>query len=384
MNFTKEDILNKKTSEIYSFVLDAITPFLKENDYFNTTLDEIKIAIYTLIDNSKKDTNFNSFGPSYLEYIKKNITSAIRLEVSDVYVPDSIKTYLKEIATYPLLTKAEEYELYEKIYNGDKEARERIINCNLRLVVSIAKRYAKLGFPLLDMIQNGNLGLLKATDKFNSSKGYKFSTYATWWIKQTIIREIVNTENNIKIPEGLNDKMHKIEKAINIYLSQYGEEPTNQQIAEIINKTYEIKMTELEVEAVRAFMYDYVSMNEHVTDEEETEFGQMLPSSENIEDEVLLKDLSEELTDFLKSSGLSDKQISIVSYKFGLIDGKEYNDGQIAKILKVSAKNVTLTLKSALNLLKLSPYKHRIANYYDGKYDTVPFHDRYSKRKMIP
>ncbi len=159
--------------------------------------------------------------------------------MSEVNIDDSVKMYLKDIGRVPLLTPEEELEIAQKMVEGDVDAKNKLINANLRLVVSIAKRYVGRGMQFLDLIQEGNLGLMKAVDKFDYTKGFKFSTYATWWIRQAITRAIADQARTIRIPVHMVETINKLTKVSRLLLQQLGREPTTAEIAEAMNITEE-------------------------------------------------------------------------------------------------------------------------------------------------
>lgn len=265
---------------------------------------------------------------------------------SDIAVASSVKMYLKEIGRYKLLTKEEEIELAEKVKNGNPAAKVTLINHNLRLVVSIAKRYMGRGMSFSDLIQEGNLGLIKAVDKYDLSKGFRFSTYATWWIKQNISRAVMDQGRSIRIPVHVIELMSNIKKVERDFQQKYGREPKEEEVAAILN---------LDVKKIKdayASMKDATSLDIMVGDEEDTTVGSF------IEDESVALDFSaiedegrnEAIQQVLQT--LNERERFIITHRFGLDGGRAMTLDEIGSQLKLSKERIRQLEAGALKKLR--------------------------------
>jgi RNA polymerase primary sigma factor len=243
----------------------------------------------------------------------------------------SLGQYYRE-ASHDILSKEEEIELARQAKDGDQEARKELIEHNLRLVVSTAKKYQGKGLELQDLIQEGNLGLMKAIDKFDPEKGYRFSTYATWWIRQGITRAIEDKSRTIRVPNHVHQKMIKLFKAKDKLYNELNREPTNEEIAAKVELKPEKVKEMLEV----AYNQNLASLNKLVGSDEETEFGQFI-ANENVEDPFsnLLHELIKESLDKALET-LPDRQAEIVRLRFGLIDGRQRTLKEVGKVIGVT------------------------------------------------
>jgi RNA polymerase primary sigma factor len=345
-------------------IMESISSYLESNNYFELSKEAIKQELIDIL---------NEFDLTDYEKNKNEIINALKHELvkritpykdSNVGVKEAFDSYLSEIRKFDILTKEEEQELFKKIENGDIDSREKIINCNLRLVISIAKIYYSYGFSFQDLIQEGNLGLLKAVERFDYRKGYKFSTYATWWIRQFILRSIENKELNIKIPPKVFHLLNKINKAEENYLKTYGVKPTTKDLSLFMN------ITEEEIEEAKQYNFKYTSLNTTVNDEDDIEIGELVASDESLEEEIITNSLSDELKIFFKEADLTKDQIIVIVYRFGLIDGVIHKMEDVAKMIGKSRERVRQIEIRALIKLKRCPYRNKIINYYDGRYDT--------------
>jgi RNA polymerase primary sigma factor len=225
---------------------------------------------------------------------------------------DALQLFLREIGRHPLLTAADEVELSKRIERGDMEAKRRMIECNLRLVVSIAKNYRNQGLPFLDLIQEGTLGLVRAAEKFDYRKGFKFSTYATWWIRQAIARALADKARTIRIPVHVVEKLNKIGRAERQLVTELGREPTPEEIAEVTGIEPE------EVDSIKRSAQAPVSLEKPVGDEEESEFGQFI-ADERAESpyeraaEILTKEALREALE-----NLSYRERRVLELRYGL------------------------------------------------------------------
>ncbi len=258
----------------------------------------------------------------------------------------AIKVYLREIGRIQLLTPAEEIELAAKIKKGDREARALMISSNLRLVVTIAQDYANLGLPLLDVIGEGNIGLMIAVDRFDPSKGAKLSTYAAWWIRQAIKRALSNQGKTIRLPVHLGDKIAKVRRIALQMSEELGREPTDDELGGEIGIASE-KVSHLKTVSIRP-----ASLDAPIGDDDSTEFGESVEDEEARTPFELLrdKDLHNDVGDLLE--GLDDREKKIISQRFGFDGGKQRTLEEIGKKLGVSRERIRQLETIALSKLR--------------------------------
>jgi len=257
-----------------------------------------------------------------------------------------MKTYLREIGRTPLLTPQQEIELAGKITEGDRKARALMISSNLRLVVTIAQDYANLGLPLLDVISEGNIGLMTAVDRFDPSKGAKLSTYAAWWIRQSIKRALSNQGKTIRLPVHLGEKISKVRR-VALYLSEeLGREPTDDELGE------EIGMASGKVSQLKAASIHPASLDAPISDDDLTEFGESVEDEEARTPFELLrdKDLHGEVDGLLQ--GLNNREKKIISQRFGFDGGARKTLEEIGKKLGVSRERIRQLENIALSKLR--------------------------------
>lgn len=276
-----------------------------------------------------------------------------------VTVDDPVKVYLKEIGRVPLLTSEEEIELAIKISEGDVAAKQRLSEANLRLVVSIAKRYLGRGMQFLDLIQEGNLGLIKAVEKFDYTKGFKFSTYATWWIRQAITRAIADQARTIRIPVHMVETINKVKKVQSQLLHQNGHDPTPDEIADELD---------LPVEKVREIMrvaQEPVSLETPIGEEEDSHLGDFIPDdgAPAPADAASHTMLREQLSDVL--STLTPREEKVLRLRFGLEDGRSRTLEEVGKEFNVTRERIRQIEAKALRKLRHPSRSRKLKDYLD-------------------
>ncbi len=259
---------------------------------------------------------------------------------------DPLGSYLKEISRERLLTKEEEVVLAKQIAKGSREARRRMTEANLRLVVSIAKKYQNRGMPLLDLIQEGNLGLMRAVEKFDHRRGYKFSTYATWWIRQAVLRSIGDQARTIRLPLHMGDRLNKLMRVTQRLTEGLGRVPTDEELGE------ELASTKLEVEELRKLARDAVSLETPISDESDTELGHLLEdeTAESPAEAATAADMRRQLDEVLQT--LDPRERRVVQLRFGLLDGHQRSLDEIARRLGVNREQVRKMERMALDKLR--------------------------------
>ena len=270
---------------------------------------------------------------------------------------DPVKVYLKEIGRVPLLTPEEEIELAIRIADNDEKAKKRLAEANLRLVVSIAKRYVGRGMQFLDLIQEGNLGLIKAVDKFDYTKGFKFSTYATWWIRQAITRAIADQAR--RIPVHMVETINKVKKANSQLLHQNGREPTADEISEYL---------EMPVDKVREIMrvaQEPVSLETPIGEEEDSHLGDFIPDDDALApaDAASMSLLKEQLADVLKT--LTPREEKVLSLRFGLEDGNPKTLEEVGKEFNVTRERIRQIEAKALRKLRHPSRSKKLKDFLD-------------------
>ena len=253
--------------------------------------------------------------------------------------------YLNDIQKYELLTKEEEYELLRKIREDkDEDARHLLILSNLRLVISVAKKSMGNGLLLIDLISEGNIGLIKAINKFDYEKGHRFSTYAVWWIKQSIKKAVINKGRDIRIPSYMYEQLSKVNRTIMEYISEFGETPTTKYIAD---KT---ELKESKVVLLLNEFQDILSLNETIGDNIFLE--DVIGASDNIEEKIIKEDQLAEMRDLLDNI-LSDREKEILELRYGLYDNKIHTLKEIGDMLSITRERVRQIEKKAITKLKL-------------------------------
>lgn len=272
---------------------------------------------------------------------------------------DPVRMYLKEIGKVSLLTADEERELAIRMEQGDEEAKKKLCESNLRLVVSIAKRYLNRGLSFLDLIQEGNLGLIKAVDKFDYTKGYKFSTYATWWIRQAITRSIADQARTIRIPVHMVETINKLIRISRQLLQEYGREPTSEEIAKEMGITVE------KVREIKKISQDPVSLETPIGEEEDSHLGDFIPDDDVPApvDAAAYSMLKEQLMEVLDT--LSDREKKVLMLRFGLEDGRPRTLEEVGKEFNVTRERIRQIEAKALRKLRHPSRSKKLKGYLE-------------------
>ena len=289
----------------------------------------------------------------------------VELDKIDLSVPegvsieDPVRMYLKEIGKVPLLTAEEEIELAKKMEQGDEDAKKRLAEANLRLVVSIAKRYVGRGMLFLDLIQEGNLGLIKAVEKFDYRKGYKFSTYATWWIRQAITRAIADQARTIRIPVHMVETINKLIRVSRQLLQELGREPTPEEIAE------EMDMSVERVREILKISQEPVSLETPIGEEEDSHLGDFI-QDDNVPvpaDAAAFTLLKEQLVEVLGT--LTEREQKVLRLRFGLDDGRARTLEEVGKEFNVTRERIRRIEAKALRKLRHPSRSRKLKDYLD-------------------
>ena len=323
----------RRTTKEISDALEELDYDVEQVDKLYDTFEAYNIEIV-------EDDGGESIAPASNEELESV------LGADGISIDDPVKVYLKEIGRVPLLSAEEEVELAIRMSQGDVAAKKRLSEANLRLVVSIAKRYVGRGMQFLDLIQEGNLGLIKAVEKFDHTKGFKFSTYATWWIRQAITRAIADQARTIRIPVHMVETINKVKKVNSQLLHENGHEPTNEQIAEKL---------EMPVEKVREIMrvaQEPVSLETPIGEEEDSHLGDFIPDEDapapsDVASHTMLK---EQLAEVLAT--LTPREEKVLRLRFGLEDGRSRTLEEVGKEFNVTRERIRQIEAKALRKLR--------------------------------
>ena len=291
------------------------------------------------------------------------IKSSGEIEVSDsaknIPTDDPVRMYFKEIGKVPLLTADEERELAIRIEQGDEEAKKKLCESNLRLVVSIARRYLNRGLSFLDLIQEGNLGLIKAVEKFDYTKGYKFSTYATWWIRQAITRSIADQARTIRIPVHMVETINKLIRISRQLLQEYGREPTSEEIAKEMGITVE------KVMEIKKISQDPVSLETPIGEEEDSHLGDFIPDEDipSPVDAAAYSMLQKQLREVLDT--LSEREKKVLILRFGLDDGRPRTLEEVGREFNVTRERIRQIEAKALRKLRHPSRSKKLRDYLE-------------------
>lgn len=357
-----KEILNiakkKKNVLDYQEINDFFADLSLEEEQFDQiieTLEQNHVDVLRMTD----DDDVNE------EEIILNEEDEVDVENIDLSVPDGVsiedpvRMYLKEIGKVPLLNAEEEIDLAKKMEMGDAEAKKRLAEANLRLVVSIAKRYVGRGMLFLDLIQEGNMGLIKAVEKFDYRKGYKFSTYATWWIRQAITRAIADQARTIRIPVHMVETINKLIRVSRQLLQELGREPTPEEIAA------EMNMPEERVREILKISQEPVSLETPIGEEEDSHLGDFI-QDDNVpvpSDAAAFTLLKEQLVEVLGT--LTEREQKVLRLRFGLDDGRARTLEEVGKEFNVTRERIRQIEAKALRKLRHPSRSRKLKDYLD-------------------
>ena len=312
------------TNQLYD-MMEKMDVNATQLDYVNQTLTQAGIQI---VDETQRD--------------KELFEQAL----ADIGLDDPVKMYLKDIGRVPLLTAEEEVDLAKRMQENDVSAKKRLSEANLRLVVSIAKRYVGRGMLFLDLIQEGNLGLMKAVEKFDYQKGFKFSTYATWWIRQSITRAIADQARTIRIPVHMVETINKLTKVQRVLLQELGREPTTEEMAEALNVPVE------KVHEILRIAQDPVSLETPIGEEEDSHLGDFIEDEKAVtpNDSVAATMLKEQLFGVLDT--LTPREEKVLRLRYGIDDGKPRTLEEVGKEFNVTRERIRQIEAKALRKLR--------------------------------
>ncbi|MDI9540477.1 MAG: RNA polymerase sigma factor RpoD [Bacillota bacterium] len=353
---TQDEVL--KEIEHLKLTEDEIDDFLQWTRDNGVILDEELDDDIILSDDDELDDNLDIDDEDEDE--EKELYR-VYADISSIKTNDPVKMYLKEIGVVPLLKAHEEREIAARIREGDETAKDELITANLRLVVAIAKKYVGRGLLFLDLIQEGNLGLVKAVEKFDHTKGFKFSTYATWWIRQAITRAIADQARTIRIPVHMVETINKLTRNSRQLVQELGREPTAEEIAEKMGNN----MTADRVREIQRIALEPVSLESPIGEEDDSHLGDFIEDKQAISPEEyasreLLKD---EINAVL--STLTDREKKVLELRFGLIDGKTRTLEEVGREFNVTRERIRQIEAKAIRKLRSRSKSNRLKDFVD-------------------
>ena len=333
-----------------------INDALEETDFDVEQVDKL----YETLENSNVEIIEN-----YAQNIEEDLQVPVEEEIENalsnegISIDDPVKVYLKEIGRVPLLSGEEEIDLAIRMANGDEKAKQRLSEANLRLVVSIAKRYVGRGMQFLDLIQEGNLGLIKAVEKFDYTKGFKFSTYATWWIRQAITRAIADQARTIRIPVHMVETINKVKKVSSQLLHKNGHEPTAEEIAD------ELGMPVDKVREIMRVAQEPVSLETPIGEEEDSHLGDFIPDDDtpapaDAASHILLR---EQLSEVLHT--LTPREEKVLRLRFGMEDGRSRTLEEVGREFNVTRERIRQIEAKALRKLRHPSRSKKLRDFLD-------------------
>ncbi|GKU79701.1 RNA polymerase sigma factor RpoD [Paenibacillus sp. L3-i20] len=350
----------KRSSLTYKEIIEKLSPFDQDPeqiDEFFEQLDDLGIEV--LNENDEENPLRAASGEEQeREGDDFNFDDDLALPPG-IKINDPVRMYLKEIGRVPLLSADDEIELAIRIENGDEEAKRRLAEANLRLVVSIAKRYVGRGMLFLDLIQEGNMGLIKAVEKFDHQKGFKFSTYATWWIRQAITRAIADQARTIRIPVHMVETINKLIRVSRQLLQELGREPTPEEIA------VEMELSTEKVREIMKIAQEPVSLETPIGEEDDSHLGDFIEDQEALApaDAAAYELLKEQLEDVLDT--LTEREENVLRLRFGLDDGRTRTLEEVGKVFGVTRERIRQIEAKALRKLRHPSRSKRLKDFLE-------------------
>ena len=338
----------------YKEIMNALMEMDMDPDQLDKVLETLEALGVEVVNELDPQPEAEPAAPEPAEKVEDDLSVP-----EGISIDDPVRMYLKEIGKVPLLTAEEEIEIAKRLETGDEEAKKKLSEANLRLVVSIAKRYVGRVMLFLDLIQEGNLGLIKAVEKFDYRKGFKFSTYATWWIRQAITRAIADQARTIRIPVHMVETINKLIRVSRQLLQQYGREPTPEEIAK------EMGISESKVREIIKIAQEPVSLETPIGEEEDSHLGDFIPDDDapapaEAASFALMK---EQLLDVLDT--LTPREEKVLRLRFGLDDGRQRTLEEVGKEFNVTRERIRQIEAKALRKLRHPSRSKKLKDYLD-------------------
>ncbi len=331
----------------------------------NITYEELAEHLKGLeLDADSLDDLYNTLSENHIDVISENeegdedpSTTSNELLTKDLTINDPVRMYLKEIGQIKLLTTEEELELADRIAQGDEEAKATLAEANLRLVVSIAKRYVGRGMLFLDLIQEGNIGLMKAVEKFDVTKGYKFSTYATWWIRQAITRAIADQARTIRVPVHMVETINKLARVERQLTLELNREPTEEELAKKMGTSVD------KIRDIYKISQEPVSLEIPIGEEDDSHLGDFIPDETNMspEDFAVNELLKDEISEVLLT--LTEREEKVIRLRFGLEDGRPRTLEEVGQLFGVTRERIRQIEAKALRKLRHPSRSRKLKDY---------------------
>ncbi|WP_019636273.1 RNA polymerase sigma factor RpoD [Paenibacillus fonticola] len=349
----------KRSSLTYKEIMEKLSPFDQDPEQMDEFFEHLgDLGIDVSNDSDEELTHRRNDEDGHGESDEFSFDDDLTLPPG-IKINDPVRMYLKEIGRVPLLSADDEIELAKRIENGDEEAKRRLAEANLRLVVSIAKRYVGRGMLFLDLIQEGNMGLIKAVEKFDFKKGFKFSTYATWWIRQAITRAIADQARTIRIPVHMVETINKLIRVSRQLLQELGREPTPEEIAA------EMELTVEKVREIMKIAQEPVSLETPIGEEDDSHLGDFIEDQEALApaDAAAYELLKEQLEDVLDT--LTEREENVLRLRFGLDDGRTRTLEEVGKVFGVTRERIRQIEAKALRKLRHPSRSKRLKDFLE-------------------
>lgn len=348
----------------FSEITEALSTFDMDKDVIENTYETLSQLGIEVVDEDSKDDHLDLIED--IDYEKESvIAEEVKAEALDLSAPkgvsidDPVRMYLKEIGKIPLLSPEEESELARRMDEGDETVKQLLVEANLRLVVSIAKRYVGRGMLFLDLIQEGNLGLIKAVEKFDYKKGFKFSTYATWWIRQAITRAIADQARTIRIPVHMVETINKLIRISRQLMQELGRDPSPEELAQ------KMEMPVEKVREIQKISQEPVSLETPIGEEEDSHLGDFIPDEDASApaEAAAYSLLKEQLDEVLMS--LNEREQKVLRLRFGLEDGRARTLEEVGKEFEVTRERIRQIEAKALRKLRHPSRSKKLKDYLD-------------------